>query len=73
MPQRVTAAESAIEKNPSHSNEITKVIGACEDRAALETRLASLTDEERKRLDDAIEAQRSHFLSEGRLPPDPRA
>lgn len=44
---------------------IPEVIGACADLRALERRLASLSPEERARLDDAIEAQRSHFLSDG--------
>jgi len=46
---------------------IAGVIGEARDLAALEKRLASLTAEQRGRLADAIEAQRSHFLSDGRL------
>ena len=42
------------------------------DLAALEARLGGLSPEERKKLDQAIEHQRSHFASHGRLPPDPR-
>ena len=53
--------------------EITKVIGPCADRDALEARLASLDGAERRALDEAIEAQRSHFVDDGALPPDPRA
>jgi 2,4-dichlorophenol 6-monooxygenase len=48
--------------------EISRVIGACADLASLERRLASLTPEERSQLGKAIEAQRSHFLSEGSAP-----
>jgi 2,4-dichlorophenol 6-monooxygenase len=53
--------------------EISAVIGPCADLAALEARLRGLSPEERKELDQAIEHQRSHFASHGRLPPDPRA
>ncbi len=52
---------------------IRQVIGPQPDRAALEKRLASLSGPERKQLDEAIELQRSHFASHGRMPPDPRA
>ncbi len=52
--------------------EIPKVLGPCADLRALEARLASLSPEERKALDDAIELQRSHFVSDGEIPPDPR-
>jgi 2,4-dichlorophenol 6-monooxygenase len=48
--------------------EIPRVIGECADLASLERRLASLTPEERRRLEQAIEAQRSHFLSDGHAP-----
>jgi 2-polyprenyl-6-methoxyphenol hydroxylase-like FAD-dependent oxidoreductase len=46
---------------------ISGVIGEWPDLPALEKRLASLTPAERGRLADAIEAQRSHFLSDGHL------
>jgi 2,4-dichlorophenol 6-monooxygenase len=48
--------------------EIARVIGACADLASLERRLASLAPEERSKLEKAVEAQRSHFLSEGCAP-----
>lgn len=51
---------------------ISNVVGAHADLASLEQRLAGLASEERKELDQAIELQRSHFTSHGRLPPDPR-
>ena len=71
---RPAAVENATEsfENMKRLGEISKVLGPCGDLAALETRLDSLTDDERDRLAHAIEAQRSHFLSEGRLPYDPR-
>ncbi len=53
--------------------EISKVLGPCSDLAALETRLGSLSEDEAKQLAQAIELQRSHFLSDGELPRDPRA
>ena len=59
--------------NMKRLGEISKVLGPCSDLAQLENRLASLTDEERGQLAQAIEAQRSHFLSEGRVPRDPRS
>lgn len=52
--------------------EIPTAIGPVADLAALEARLAGLSPAERKQLDQAIEHQRSHFASHGRLPPDPR-
>jgi hypothetical protein len=52
--------------------EISNAIGPYADLAALETRLDSMNDDERDQLAEAIELQRSHFLSEGRLPLDPR-
>jgi 2,4-dichlorophenol 6-monooxygenase len=52
--------------------EIPKVLGPCVDLAELEKRLASLSAAESGELEVAIEAQRSHFLSDGHLPPDPR-
>jgi 2,4-dichlorophenol 6-monooxygenase len=48
--------------------EIARVIGAPPDLESLERRLASLEPEERSQLGEAIEAQRSHFLSEGHAP-----
>jgi hypothetical protein len=48
--------------------EISRVIGPCRDGAGLAQRLASMTADERRRLSDAIEAQRSHFPSEGEQP-----
>ncbi len=53
--------------------EISKVLGPTSDLAGLEERLGSLTEEEAKQLTQAIELQRSHFLSDGELPRDPRA
>lgn len=44
---------------------ISNAIGECRDLPALERRLASLTAAERGQLAEAIEAQRSHFLSDG--------
>jgi 2-polyprenyl-6-methoxyphenol hydroxylase-like FAD-dependent oxidoreductase len=46
---------------------ISSAIGEWPDLPALEKRLASLTETEHARLADAIEAQRSHFLSDGHL------
>jgi 2,4-dichlorophenol 6-monooxygenase len=51
---------------------ISAVLGTFSDLAGLEDRLASLSEEEREQLARAIELQRSHFVSDGRLPPDPR-
>lgn len=48
--------------------EIPRVIGPCDDLPALERRLASLSPDERRRLAGAIEAQRSHFVSDGHAP-----
>jgi 2,4-dichlorophenol 6-monooxygenase len=65
------AAESNAKEsfeNMKRLAEISQVVGAHPDLASLEQRLASLTDTERAQLADAIEAQRSHFLSEGLLP-----
>jgi len=58
--------------NMKRLGEISAVLGPCPDLASLEARLAFLSPEERKQLDQAIEHQRSHFASHGRLPPDPR-
>ena len=48
--------------------EISNAIGYVADLASLEKRLAPMSDAERRALADAIERQRSHFISEGRLP-----
>jgi 2,4-dichlorophenol 6-monooxygenase len=48
--------------------EITRVIGSCPDLASLERRIASLTPAEQIELEKAVEAQRSHFLSDGVQP-----
>jgi 2,4-dichlorophenol 6-monooxygenase len=61
------AAESF--ENMKRLGEISRVLGVWPDRAGLERRLASLGAAERRQLDDAIESQRSHFLSEGAAPP----
>lgn len=65
------AAESFA--NLKRLSEISSVIGPCADLAALDARLRGLSPEERKELDQAIEHQRSHFASHGRLPPEPRS
>jgi hypothetical protein len=52
-------------ENMKRLGEIARVLGESRDLAALEERLGSLTEAERRGLDDAIEAQRSHFLSDG--------
>jgi 2,4-dichlorophenol 6-monooxygenase len=57
------AAESF--ENMKRLGEVSRVVGACADLAALERRIASLTEPERRALDAAIEAQRSHFVSDG--------
>ncbi|HUT76884.1 MAG TPA: FAD-dependent monooxygenase, partial [Polyangia bacterium] len=51
-------------------SEISKVIGHCANLPALEARLASLDVTETKQLAEAIEMQRSHFVSDGEVPPD---
>ena len=53
--------------------EISKVLGPYADLSALEERLDAMTTDELDLLAKAIELQRSHFLSEGRLPRDPRS
>jgi 2-polyprenyl-6-methoxyphenol hydroxylase-like FAD-dependent oxidoreductase len=62
---RANADESF--ENMKRLGEISRAIGEWPDLESLERRLASLTDAERAQLADAIEAQRSHFLSDGRL------
>jgi len=52
--------------------EIQQVLGPCPDLASLEARVSSLCAEEKAQLAAAIETQRSHFLSDGRMPGDPR-
>lgn len=71
-PVAETNAKESFE-NMVRLGEISKVLGRCSDLAALESRLASLSNRECEELARAIEAQRSHFLSDGRLPRDPRA
>jgi 2-polyprenyl-6-methoxyphenol hydroxylase-like FAD-dependent oxidoreductase len=61
---RANADESF--ENMKRLGEIFAVIGSWPDLAGLERRLASLTATEREQLGMAIEAQRSHFLSDGR-------
>ena len=63
---RANADESF--RNLVRLGEIARVIGEWPDLASLERRLASLTPEERSQLEKAIEAQRSHFLSDGSQP-----
>jgi 2,4-dichlorophenol 6-monooxygenase len=63
---RANADESF--ENMKRLGEISSVIGAHADLASLERRVASLTRAERSELQQAIEAQRSHFLSDGSLP-----
>lgn len=60
---QANAAESF--ENLKRLGEISRVIGTWPDLAGLEQRLASLSDGERRQLGKAIEAQRSHFLSDG--------
>jgi 2,4-dichlorophenol 6-monooxygenase len=60
-------ADASFE-NLTRLGEITRALGEWPDLAALERRLASLAPAERRRLDAAIEAQRSHFLSDGCAP-----
>lgn len=52
-------------ENMKRLGEISRVIGEQPDLKSLERRLASLSQEERQQLAKAIEAQRSHFLSDG--------
>jgi 2,4-dichlorophenol 6-monooxygenase len=53
-------------ENMKRLGEIARVLGESPDLAALERRIASFTKAEREQLGAAIEAQRSHFLSDGR-------
>jgi 2,4-dichlorophenol 6-monooxygenase len=61
---RANADESF--ENMKRLGEISRVLGESPDLAALERRIASFTATEREQLGAAIEAQRSHFLSDGR-------
>ena len=65
---RANAHESF--ENMKRLGEITGVIGAPPDLKSLEERLSSFSREEAQRLARAIEAQRSHFLSDGLVPGD---
>jgi 2,4-dichlorophenol 6-monooxygenase len=58
-------------ENMKRLGEIVRVLGESPDLAALERRVASLSATEREQLGAAIEAQRSHFLSDGLLLEDP--
>ena len=71
---RPVAQENANESfaNMKRLGEISAVLGPVTDRCGLEQRLEGLSGEERQRLDVAIENQREHFTSNGRLPRDPR-
>ena len=53
--------------------EVSKVLGSWGDLAGLEARLDALSEEETVQLARAIERPRSHFLSDGEVPRDPRA
>jgi 2,4-dichlorophenol 6-monooxygenase len=55
-------------ENLKRMAEISRVLGEWTDRAGLEPRVARLTDSERGQLDKAIDAQLSHFLSDGSFP-----
>jgi 2-polyprenyl-6-methoxyphenol hydroxylase-like FAD-dependent oxidoreductase len=68
-PAARTNADDSFE-NLKRLGEIGPVIGTCPDLASLERRLASLTQTERAQLAAVIEAQRSHFLSDGSQPQD---
>jgi 2,4-dichlorophenol 6-monooxygenase len=70
---RPVAQQNATDSfdNMKRMAEISAALGPFSDVAALETRLASLTDQESANLAQAIENQRSHFTSNGKLPPDP--
>lgn len=55
-------------ENMKRLGEISRVIGEHPDLKSLERRLASLSEAERRQLAKAIEAKRSHFLSDGAPP-----
>lgn len=63
-PVAVANTEESFE-NLKRLGEISRAIGTCRDLASLEHRLASMTRSEREDLEGAVEAQRSHFLSDG--------
>jgi 2-polyprenyl-6-methoxyphenol hydroxylase-like FAD-dependent oxidoreductase len=63
-------ADASFE-NLRRLREISDVVGEWPDLEGLERRIASLTEDERRRLDAAIEAQLSHFLWDG-CPPGVR-
>jgi len=63
-PVAVANTDASFE-NMKRLGEVSRAIGPCRDLASLERRLASMTRDERGRLAGAIEAQRSHFLSDG--------
>lgn len=67
---RSTARSNADEsfENMKRLGEIARVIGPCVDLAGLERRISSLSSTEQRQLEKAIEAQRSHFLSDGSQP-----
>lgn len=66
-PAAETNARESFE-NMLRLGEIARALGPCPDRVSLEGRLDTMTDAERRHLADAVEAQRSHFVSDGRLP-----
>lgn len=55
-------------ENMKRLAEIARVIGSWPDLAGLERRIADLTDAERQQLAKAVDAQSSHFLSDGSFP-----
>ena len=55
-------------ENMKRLGEIARVIGPCPDLASLERRITSLGSVEQRQLEKAVEAQRSHFLSDGTQP-----
>lgn len=69
-PAALANARDSFE-NMKRLGEIGRVLGVHGDRKALEQRIASLDGSEREDLARAIEGQRGHFLSEGRLPETP--
>lgn len=69
-PAAVANANSSFE-NLLRLGEVWAAIGQCADLAALETRLTTMSAEEKRALADAIEAQRSHFVSDGHFPEEP--
>lgn len=55
-------------RNMLQLGEIARVLGRCPTLVALEERVASLSPTDAKRLEQAIEGQRRHFLFDGHLP-----